>query len=131
MRDAKHYLNLFADTETVGRQLLGKAICTVTGGDIRDVTRDLPENSSSSEAARMVIDAVLDNDPIPASGLRAVLDYMVNSGAIATSSRNRGQTWLSEQVDVSPQTVRRWVAGDRRLKGASAVAVRSVIREVL
>ena len=70
-------------------------------------------------------------DPIPPSSLQAVLDQLVDSGAIETSTRNRGQTWLAEQVDVSPQTVRRWISGDRRLKGASAVAVRAVIRGVL
>ena len=131
MRDESHYLDLFADTDTVGRQLLAQAICSVTGDDVRDVTRGLPETSPSADASRKIIDAVLDSDPIPASGLRAVLDHLVESGAIATSSRNRGISWLADQVDCSRSAVTKWVGGDRELRGPSAVAVRAVIREAL
>ena len=131
MRDAKHYLDLFAGTDTVGRQLLAQAICTVTDDDVRAVTRDLPESSSSTEATRRLIDAVLDSEPIPPSGLRAVLDHLVDSGAIATSSRNRGVSWLADKTARSRSAVTKWLSGDRELRGTSAIAVRAVVREVL
>ena len=69
----------------------------------------------------------LEQEPIPAASLQEALDELVDR-SIASG---RGQSWLADKINVSPRAVRMWVSGQRALSGASAVAVRSVIREVL
>ena len=70
-------------------------------------------------------------DPVDPDALRAVLDHLVDSGAITTSSRNRGVSWLADKTARSRSAVTKWLSGDRELRGTSAIAVRAVIREAL
>ena len=72
----------------------------------------------------------LELDPIPPWALREALEWIA-ADFIETAGNNGGQTWLAEQCDVSPRTVRRWVSGANALTGLSARVVRQEISDVI
>jgi len=44
-------------------------------------------------------------------------------------STARGQTWLAQQLGMSPSAIRRYVSGSRRLPQVVEVAIRALERE--
>ena len=51
-------------------------------------------------------------------------------GRLLGTHNNRGHTWLAEKVGVSTSTVWRWCSGQRALRGPTAMAVRTVLKEM-
>lgn len=146
MRDKSHYLEIFTRTETVGAQLLARAIYAARYFDPAEPDRIDPsivgkimeainaDQVSGDDAVAMLKDEQhwttgLDCEPV----LPWALDYALRRIAygLNTGSNTTGQTWLAEQVGVNPRTVRRWVSGESPLSGPSAKLARMVIREQL
>ena len=144
MRTTDHYRSLLSQADTIGRQLLARAIATARYGPadhkteiIAEIMREIGEEQVSRDDALALLDhqghwkKSLRLDPIPSWAIQAALDELVDSGAIDTGSRNRGQTWLARAVDVDPSTVRRWVSGASACRGTSARVVREELFKAL
>lgn len=131
MRNLQHYLNLFASSETVGRELVARAIYAGRYGDadnpnvdvLRDLTRELPETLTREEATEIARGSsawrdFLDHDPIPAWALR-----------LGIQAAGFTQAQFAEQIATSERTVRYWLAGERNCSGPTAIAVRMVLTD--
>ena len=144
MRDKAHYLDLFARADTVGAELLARAIYSARYFDptepkkfdadlAGEIRRPIDDDEMTSDEAIATLSGeqhwadALEDDPIPAWAL----DYALTRVADADGIRGKGQTWLADQVGVDGSTVRRWVSGRHPLEGPTAKLVRVVIKEAL